>query len=133
VFQGWKEPLSNNACGPLFRPTCLPKVTIYFFLGTFAPAFRAFERPIAMACLRLFTFLPLRPLFSFPRFISCISVLTCSLAEGPYLRVDFLVDFFVEDFFAVFFELFFAAFFVAIIRLLGSVHSPGRNLCFSLL
>ena len=31
------------------------------FLGTFLSFFRTFERPIAMACLRLFTFLPLQP------------------------------------------------------------------------
>ena len=83
-----------------------------FFLGTFAPFFRAFERPIAIACLRLFTFLLLLPLFNFPRFISCISVFTCFPVEEPYLRVDFLPDFFVADFFVAFFDLFFAAFFV---------------------
>jgi hypothetical protein len=31
-------------------------------LGTFAPARRASDRPIAIACLRLVTFLPDRPL-----------------------------------------------------------------------
>jgi hypothetical protein len=36
------------------------------FLGTFAPAALASERPIAMACLRLFTFRPERPLFKVP-------------------------------------------------------------------
>jgi hypothetical protein len=36
------------------------------FLGTFAPAALASERPIAMACLRLFTFRPDRPLFNVP-------------------------------------------------------------------
>lgn len=34
------------------------------FLGTFAPFFRASDSPIAIACLRLFTVFPLRPLFS---------------------------------------------------------------------
>ena len=34
--------------------------------GTFAPAFRASESPMAIACLRLVTFFPLRPLFSVP-------------------------------------------------------------------
>src|SRR5580698_4422302 len=103
--------------------------------GTLAPFLRASERPMAMACLRLVTFLPLRPLFSLPRFSSCISVSTCLPAEGLYLRVDFFAevffagDFFADDFFAavffagafllaaffveVFFaEVFFAAFFV---------------------
>ena len=39
-----------------------------FFLGTFLPFLRAFDRPIAIACLRLFTLPPLppRPLFAFP-------------------------------------------------------------------
>jgi hypothetical protein len=35
--------------------------------GTFFPLRRASERPIAIACLRLFTFLPLLPLLSVPR------------------------------------------------------------------
>ena len=34
------------------------------FFGTFFPLLRASERPIAIACLRLLTFLPLRPLLS---------------------------------------------------------------------
>lgn len=65
--------------------------------GTFAPSFRASESPIAMACLRLFTFFPL-PLRSLPCFIACISSWTLLCAFGPYfllpedLRdVDFLV------------------------------------------
>src|SRR6516164_1260147 len=37
------------------------------FLGTFLPSRRASARPIAIACLRLVTFLPLRPLRSVPR------------------------------------------------------------------
>jgi hypothetical protein len=36
------------------------------FFGTFAPAALASERPIAIACLRLLTFLPDRPLFKVP-------------------------------------------------------------------
>ena len=78
------------------------------------PALRAFESPIAMACFRLVTFLPLRPLFSLPAFISRISVSTFLPAEGEYFRVDdFFAAFFVA-FFAVLFRvvLFFAAFFV---------------------
>jgi hypothetical protein len=37
-------------------------------LGTFLPSLRAFDRPIAMACWRLFTLPPLppRPLFAVP-------------------------------------------------------------------
>jgi hypothetical protein len=48
--------------------------------GTFAPARRAFDNPIAIACLRLFTFLPLRPLRSVPRFLSCIARFTSAEA-----------------------------------------------------
>jgi hypothetical protein len=47
------------------------------------------------------TFLPLRPLFSFPLCISCISVSTCFPALGLYFRPeDFFVDedFLEEDF-----------------------------------
>jgi hypothetical protein len=66
-----------------------------FFSGTFAPFLRASERPMAMACFGFVTFLPLRPLFNLPRFISCISVSTCFAAEGPYLRVDLFAAFFV--------------------------------------
>jgi hypothetical protein len=82
----------------------------FFFPGTLAPFLRALERPMATACLRLVTFLPLRPLFSLPRFISCISCFTCLPAAGPYfLLEDFLL---LEDFFAPFLELdFFALFF----------------------
>jgi hypothetical protein len=54
--------------------------------GTFPPAARASESPIAIACLRLVTFLPERPDFSLPRFISCIARPTFRLAFGPYLR-----------------------------------------------
>lgn len=77
---------------------------------------------MAMACLRLVTFLPLRPLLSLPRFISCISCFTSLPADGLYfLLEDFLLvedlllleDFLVlEDFFAAFLDLdFFALFF----------------------
>lgn len=55
---------------PLFFVLLLPDDLRF---GTFAPSRRASDNPIAMACLRLFTFLPLRPLRSLPSFISCIS------------------------------------------------------------
>ena len=48
---------------------------------------------MAMACLRLVTFLPLRPDFSLPCFISCISRSTFLPAEGEYLGLD-------DDFFS---------------------------------
>jgi hypothetical protein len=60
-----------------------------FFRGTLAPFLRASERPIAMACLRLFTVPPLPPFpdLSVPRFFRCIALLTLLLAAFPYLRL----------------------------------------------
>ena len=46
-----------------------------FFAGTLPPALRASDRPIAIACSLLFTFLP-EPLFSVPRLRSCIARFT---------------------------------------------------------
>src|ERR1700734_2607812 len=63
------------------------------FFGTFAPFLRASERPIAIACLRLFTAPPLPP---FPErrvpFFSRRTALSTALpAALPYLRpLDFL-------------------------------------------
>jgi hypothetical protein len=73
----------------------------YFFFGTFLPSLRAFESPMAMACFRLVTFFPLRPLRSRPRFISRISVSTFLPALGEYLRPRLPAGFFLaEDFLA---------------------------------
>jgi hypothetical protein len=62
--------------------------------GTFAPFSLASERPIAMACLRLFTVPPLPPLplFSVPFFRRFIALRTLFCAAFPYLRPP---DFFV--------------------------------------
>jgi hypothetical protein len=68
----------------LFRPPLLR--------GTFAPFFLASDRPIAIACLRLLTFLPL-PDFSVPFFRRRIALSTRFDALFPYLRLP-------EDFFA---------------------------------
>jgi hypothetical protein len=57
-----------------------------FFRGTLAPAPRASDRPIAIACLRLLTRLPERPLRSAPRFSSCIALRTFLPLALPYLR-----------------------------------------------
>jgi hypothetical protein len=54
------------------------------FFGTRAPARRACERPIAIACLRLLTFLPERPLRSVPRLRSRIAFATLRWAFRPY-------------------------------------------------
>ena len=62
-----------------------------FFFGTFAPALRASDSPMAIACFRLVTFFPLRPLFSVPLFFSRMTRSTFSPAFGPYLLPD---DFF---------------------------------------
>jgi hypothetical protein len=51
--------------------------------GTFPPASRASDKPMAMACLRLFTFLPDPPLRSFPSLNSCITFSTLSCDFFP--------------------------------------------------
>jgi hypothetical protein len=62
--------------------------------GTFAPFFRASERPIAIACLRLFT-APRRPrpALSVPDLRRRIALATLLLAALPYFRR--LLDFFL--------------------------------------
>lgn len=67
-----------------------------FFFGTFAPDLRASERPIAIACFRLVTFFPLRPLFSVPLFFSRITRATFFCAFGLYFLPpeDFLEELF---------------------------------------
>jgi hypothetical protein len=57
-----------------------------FFFGTFAPAARASERPIAIACLRLLTFRPERPLFNVPAFRFFIARPTLADAFFEYFR-----------------------------------------------
>jgi len=73
-----------------------------------------------MACFRLVTFFPLRPLFSLPCFIARISRSTSLPAEGLYfLELDFLVAFLLEGFFADFLVGdFFAAVFLLVLFLL---------------
>jgi hypothetical protein len=58
-----------------------------FLRGTLPPARRASERPMAIACLRLVTFFPDRPLFSFPLLRSCIAFFTFCFAFGPYFAM----------------------------------------------
>jgi hypothetical protein len=64
------------------------------FRGTFLPLDRASDRPIAIACLRLFTFRPL-PDLSVPFFRRRIALSTSLLALSEYFRP--------EDFFAAIF------------------------------
>jgi hypothetical protein len=54
--------------------------------GTFMPALRASEMPIATACLRLVTFLPDRPLRSVPRLRSRMTLLIFFDAFLLYFR-----------------------------------------------
>lgn len=63
----------------------------FFLLGTFAPSSRASERPIAMACFGLVTFLPLRPLFNVPSFISSIDFLTLDCDSLEYCAIELIL------------------------------------------
>ena len=68
------------------------RLDIYFFDedsfgGTLAPARRACESPMAMACFRLLTFLPDLPLFRVPFLRSCMAFSTFSDAFLPYLAI----------------------------------------------
>jgi hypothetical protein len=56
------------------------------FFGTFAPAALASERPIAIACLRLFTLRPDRPLFKVPALRFFIARSTPADAFLEYFR-----------------------------------------------
>ena len=73
---------------PFLRLLFLPPFLPLFFRVTFAPFFRASERPIAIACLRLFTFPPFppRPLLNVPFFFRRIALSTRLLAAFPYFR-----------------------------------------------
>src|SRR5580700_8323890 len=61
-----------------------------FLLGTLAPFLRASNRPIAIACFRLFTTppLPFFPERSVPRFSRCNAFLTLSLAALGYFAIS---------------------------------------------
>src|SRR5215212_8369778 len=74
------EPFLELFFPPFFEP--------FFAEGTFPPASRASDSPIAIACFLLVTFLPERPLFNSPRFISCMAFSTFSPAFLPYLAIS---------------------------------------------
>ena len=59
--------------------------------GTRAPFLRASLRPMAMACFRLVTFLPLRPLLSVPRLRRRIADRTVLLAPRLYFLAMIVV------------------------------------------
>jgi hypothetical protein len=67
----------------------------YFLRGTLAPAFRAFDKPMAMACFRLVTLPPLppRPDRSVPCFLRRIALRTLLPAALPNLGIDSPVSF----------------------------------------
>ena len=56
------------------------------FFGTLSPSARASDRPIAIACLRLFTFRPERPLFKVPALRFFITRSTSADAFLEYFR-----------------------------------------------
>src|SRR5579883_1610596 len=60
----------------------------FFFFGTFLPFLRASDRPMAMACLRLFTLPPLPPLplLSLPLFCFLTAFFTSLRALLEYFR-----------------------------------------------
>jgi hypothetical protein len=68
----------------LFAPLFVLAVLFFFVLrgGTLPPSFRASDKPIAIACLRLLTVLP-EPLFNVPRLRSRIVRATFSPAFAP--------------------------------------------------
>lgn len=70
----------------------------HLFFATFLPALRALERPIAIACFLLVTFLPLLPLRNLPSFLAFISAFTLFPADFEYLG---FVDFLAADFLVV--------------------------------
>jgi hypothetical protein len=63
------------------------------FFGTFCPAALASERPIAIACLRLLTFRPERPLFRVPALRFFIARSTLADAFFEYFRAMTLLPF----------------------------------------
>src|SRR6185369_4669713 len=58
------------------------------FFGTFAPSARASDRPIAIACFLLVTFLPDLPLFNVPCLRSCMAFSTFLPAFLLYLAIS---------------------------------------------
>jgi hypothetical protein len=61
------------------------------FLGTFAPFFLASERPMAIACFLLVTFLPDRPDVNDPFFFLRIALATVFCAFFEYFAITFFL------------------------------------------
>jgi hypothetical protein len=81
--------LSLGAVGLAARPSYFLRALFFLFFGTFAPALRASDSPIAIACFLLVTLFSDRPLLSLPRFLSCIARLTLRRAL-VLLAIDYL-------------------------------------------
>ena len=92
-----------------------------FFFGTFAPFFLASERPMAMACFRLFTLppFPLLPEVKVPFLLRRTALATLLPADLPYFRVLLPALFFLP------LELFFAGIFFTQNRFEGRVRRWG--------
>jgi hypothetical protein len=83
-----KEISSRSASSIHEKGTNARRYLLLDFLGgTLPPARRASERPMAIACFRLVTFFPDRPLFKDPLLRSCITLLTFSCVFLPYLAM----------------------------------------------
>jgi hypothetical protein len=85
------RPPPEGSCGLTKNPPRARQERRYgqrqdFFFGTLAPLLRASDRPIAIACLRLVTFLPERPLFSVPALRFFMARLTFLAAPFEYFR-----------------------------------------------
>ena len=71
---------------PFLRGLLFRRFFFDAFFGTFLPSARASERPIAIACLRLVTFRPERPLFNVPALRFFITRSTSAEAFLEYFR-----------------------------------------------
>ena len=91
MTRSWTEQDRSPRRRPLNRVREVAQLV--FFLGTLAPFLRASERPMAMACFRLFTWppLPLLPERKVPLFLRCIALFTLLPAALPYLAISFLL------------------------------------------
>src|SRR5690606_21329331 len=90
--RGWIRTVHENSPRQVVRqkrgtPKAGYFLALFFFAGTLPPFLRAFESPIATACLRLVTFFSDLPLLSFPSLNSCMAFLTSFCAFFPYLAM----------------------------------------------
>jgi hypothetical protein len=72
---------------PFFDARFFATLRLARFFGTLAPSALASDNPMAIACLRLLTFLPERPLLSVPRFLSCMAFSTFLEAFLEYFAI----------------------------------------------